>query len=267
MLGLSTYAYLWRRHADAPGRFGLPEVFADAARLGVALVQVCDVAELETATHAWLRQTHALASDLGLALETGTKGVEPTHLRHHLACAEALGARFVRSMVSSPRGMPTLAEAEGWLRDVLPAYEDAGVTLGLETYEQVPSADLVALVERIGSPALGICLDPGNAVAGLEHPADVVRRCAPHVVNLHVKDFRFTRAESMVGFAFAGAPLGQGLLDYDAMVDALDAAGRQVNHVVEHWLPRQTTLAETCALESSWVDASVAWLRARGRCN
>lgn len=79
-----------------------------------------------------------------------------------------------------------------------------------------------------------------------------------------MKDFAFTRKEGMVGFTFAGAPLGEGLLDYDAMVAALDAAGRRVNHVVEHWLTRGETLEETCRKEQEWVDQSVAWLRERG---
>ena len=77
-------------------------------------------------------------------------------------------------------------------------YEQAGVTLALETYEQVPTAALIELVTTIDSPRLGICLDPGNTVANLEHPDDVTRRCAPYVKNWHVKDFDFTRSPGWV---------------------------------------------------------------------
>ena len=52
-------------------------------------------------------------------------------------------------------------------------------TLALETYEQVATADLVGLVERIDSPRLGICLDPANVVARLELPRDCVEAAPP----------------------------------------------------------------------------------------
>lgn len=128
-----------------------------------------------------------------------------------------------------------------------------------------PIAELVRVVETIGSDHLGICLDPGNSVARLEVPQVIIDASAPHVVNLHVKDFAFNRAEGMIGFTFGGAELGTGLLDYDGMVATLEAHGRQVNHVVEHWLMRQESLEETCAMEREWVDAAVAWLQERGR--
>ena len=88
-------------------------------------------------------------------------------------------ARLVRSMVYAPGFRPTLDEAAGLLATVMPEFEAAGVTLALETYEQVTTSDLVALVERVGSDRLGICLDPANVVAGLELPKDAVERCAP----------------------------------------------------------------------------------------
>ena len=40
----------------------------------------------------------------------------------------------------------------------------------------------------------------------------MVRTCADVVVNLHVKDFRFSRRDGWVGFTFAGAPLGCAIL-------------------------------------------------------
>lgn len=105
-------------------------------------------------------------------------------------------------MLSSPRSTPTPAQAIAQLREVIGEFERHDITLGLETYEQYPIADLVGVVEV---------------------PATIIAASAPPVVNLHVKDFAFARAEGMIGFTFGGAPLGEGLLDYDAMVDALRA--------------------------------------------
>lgn len=43
-----------------------------------------------------------------------------------------------------------------------------------------------------------------------------MERTAPQVINLHVKNFAFSRRDGWVGFTYAGAALGTGLLDYDS---------------------------------------------------
>lgn len=266
MLGLSTYAYVWRRrreHGWEP--LSLTEILEDAGRHGVGVLQLCDVPELDDPEPGELAGLRARAQTLGVTLEVGTRGVEPTHLDHYLSVAGELGATFCRSMLSSARSTPSLRDAVAQLREIVPAFEERGVVLGLETYEQFATRDLLDVVEQVGSPHLGIVLDPGNSVARLEHPMDVVRACAPHVVNLHVKDFAFTRKEGTIGFTFAGAPLGTGLLDYPSVCDELDRHGRKVNHIVEHWLTRQDDLASTRALETRWVSESLDHLRALNR--
>jgi sugar phosphate isomerase/epimerase len=152
------------------------------------------------------------------------------------------------------------------LREVLPEYEEAGVTLGLETYEQVGSTELVALVRDVGSPRLGIVLDPANTVANLEHPTDVTARCLPFVVNWHVKDFAFSRKDGWVGFALTSTPLGEGRLDYDgvrAALDDRDGGSTSVNQVVEHWLPWQGDPETTTRLEAEWTTRTISQLRSK----
>lgn len=264
MLGLSTYAFVWRSHPDRARPLRVEDMLESAAGLGCGVLQLCDHPRAEAPGAEDLTALYRRAESMGIVFETGTRGVEPDHLRAHLRTAEALGARLVRSMLSSVRGAPTMAGAVAQLREVMPMYEAAGVTLALETYEQFSACQLVDVVETVGSPNLGICLDPGNSVARLEHPMDVARTCAPYVVNHHVKDFDFSRLEATVGFQFAGAPLGEGLLDHDAVVAVLRTAGRtEVNQIVEHWLTRKGSIEETAAEEERWVAGAVAYLRER----
>ena len=143
----------------------------------------------------------------------------------------------------------------------MPAYEASGVSLALETYEQLSSTDLVALVESVGSRRLGICLDPANCVANLEHPVAVIDRCAPYVANLHVKDFAFTRRGGWVGFTLEGVELGKGLLPYDYMIEKVDPEARGINQVVEHWLTWQEDYATTARLENAWNAHNLARMR------
>ncbi|WPO86124.1 TIM barrel protein [Herbiconiux sp. KACC 21604] len=273
MIGLSSYAYQWRLDASADDRWTVERVIEDAARLEVGLVQLCDLPELDRlaaeglsrirlAQRERLPQLRRLGDELGVSFEVGTKGIAPEHLLAYLDIAFELGSPLVRSMLVTPAHRPTPAEAEAALRSVLPAYEAAGVTLALETYEQVATADLVDLVATIDSPGLGICLDPGNVVARLEHPADVVAMTVPWVRNLHVKDFAFTRSPDMVGFRFAGVPLGEGLLDYDGLVAAVDPSRRGISRIIEQWVPWQGDSARTITLETRWAEHALHWLRA-----
>lgn len=263
MLGISTYAYLWRASDRVPEPWTLPQMLADAASLGAEVFEICDHAPLQCMDVARLHELRSFADGLGLRLAVGTRGVRAAHLRRFLEIAEALGAGTVRSMVQ-PADTPADVAREQ-LSAAMPAYEAAGVELALETYEQLSTAALVELVETVDSPALGITLDPGNAVAALERPADVVAATAAYVKNLHVKDFAFTREPGWVGFTFSGARLGEGLLDYAAMVAAVAPEERGIDQIVEHWLPWQGDAETTVAVEHDWTVHSMDYLKSHLR--
>ncbi|RFA18031.1 sugar phosphate isomerase/epimerase family protein [Subtercola boreus] len=263
MIGLSTFAYFWQLHASNPRRLDLAGVLADVSDRGVGLLQICDYAPLDELTPDALADVALRAGDLGVGIELGTKGVSPDHLLRYLELAKTFDATLVRSMVFSPGYRPTLAEAERDLNAVTRAYDDAGVTLALETYEQLPTNDLVSLIEAIGHPRVGICLDPANTVALLENPRDVIDRTAPFVANVHVKDFAFTRRGGWVGFTLEGAPLGTGLLDYEYLVETVRPNERGINQIIEHWLPLGASYEETVREENTWNTHTLNHLRSR----
>ena len=82
---------------------------------------------------------------------------------------------------------------------------------------------------------------------------------------MHVKDFTFTRQAGWVGFNLIGAPLGEGLLDYDAMVERIDPNSRNISQVIEHWLPWQGDPDTTCAIEKQWTDHNLRFLHQKPR--
>ncbi len=257
MIGLSTYAFFWRWHPTCPAPIDLYQMIDRTAALGAPLFQICDYPLIEGFDPAALRSLRAHAGRRGVALELGTRGVTPERLGRYLDLARALDVTLVRSMLQTT----DRDEAVRLLRQSLPGYERAGVTVALETYERVPTATLVDVVAAVDSPALGICLDPANCVAALEHPAETVAKTAAWVRNIHVKDFAFTREDGWVGFTLAGCPLGAGLLDYAAMLAAVRPGERGVNQVIEHWLPWQGDSARTCELEDRWTATNLDTLR------
>ena len=261
MIGLGSYAFFWQQSDRVPTPLSLIGAFEETRKLHVDLFQICDYAPLLGMSEADIRDAAAAARELGLTIELGTKGVAVDHLATFLRLADTFDARLVRSMVYAPDFRPTLEQAEGYLRIALRDYEAAGVTLALETYEQVQSADLVALVERIGSDFLGICLDPANNVAALEQPKAVVERCAPYTKNIHAKDFAFARQEGWVGFTYGGARMGEGLHDYPDLLRTVDPDARGINQIVEHWLSWQGDPATTVAVEADWTRTALEYLR------
>lgn len=263
MIGLGTYSFFWQHSTEAPEPLSLPAMLRRTRDLGVDVFQICDYLPILGYSAAELRGLRSLADELGIQLELGTRGLQQEHLATFLSLADVLGATLVRSMVNTAEHRPTMAEAETLLRASVPAFEAAGVTLALETYEQVSSTDLVALVESVGSDNLGICLDPANSVAALELPRDVVERTAPYVRNIHVKDFAFTRRGGWVGFTLEGAPLGTGLLDYDHLVATVKPDAASTNQIIEHWLPWQGSFDETSRLENLWNEQNIAYLRSK----
>jgi sugar phosphate isomerase/epimerase len=262
-IGLGTYTFFWRGSDRTTRPFDLDGMLAETARLGVSVFQICDYPEIESYDQDRLEATRTLAASLGITLELGTRGTRPTHLRSYLRLAQALDASLVRSMWTSGDDRPGPVETEERLREIVPDLEQTGVTLALETYEQIPSTALVALVEKIGCDRIGICLDPANTVANLELPSDVTARCAPHVKNWHVKDFDFSRAAGWVGFTLSGTSLGEGRLDYEGMLGALRPRERGINQIVEFWLPWQGDPETTVRREAEWTTRTLEYLRSR----
>jgi len=261
MIGLSTYAFFWQHSERAPEPLTLEQMLRRTRELDVEVLQICDYLPVLGYSDGQLRDLVALADDLGIHLELGTRGVRPEHLGRFLRMAKILKVGLVRSMINTAEHRPTLGEAQRLLEQALPGYEDQGVNLALQTYEQISSKDLVSLVETVASPSLGICLDPAKSLAALEHPNDVIDRCAFWTTNLHVKDFAFTRRDSRVGFTLEGAELGTGLLDYEHLMRTVDPQSRGINRIIEHWLPWQGSYRETAEIENRWTAHNLAYLR------
>lgn len=260
-IGLSTYAFFWQWHETATRPLSLHDMIDKTADLGVELFQICDYPSVADLDDAGLETLRRHAECRNVTLELGTRGVQPAHLHRYLQLADRLDARIVRSMINTADHRPTPAEAVDLLRQSVPDYEAAGVTLALETYEQIPVRTLLEVVQAVGSNHLGICLDPANCVAALELPRDTVELTAARVVNIHVKDFTFTRQTGWVGFSLVGERLGDGLLDYDHLVRTVQPEDRRINQVIEHWLPWQGDSTTTIATEDEWTRHNLSYLR------
>jgi sugar phosphate isomerase/epimerase len=276
-IGIGTYSLFWELPDRNPDPMTIAGMIDHAAELGCEVFQICDDPRVEELTPNELAGLRERAELHGLELELGTRTIDRAHLARYIDLAEAVGARTLRSMIQAHEVADGTEAAVTELRATLPRLEQTGVTLALETYEQVPTQVLLEVIAHLDSPAVGVCLDPANCVSALEHPRQVVESCASVTANVHIKDFAFTRQEGWVGFTYSGAPLGEGLLDLEHELSAVYGAGtsgsgrRSAAHggsarhapsaIVEHWLPWQGDLESTLATERAWTQRTLEALR------
>lgn len=125
------------------------------------------------------------------------------------------------------------------LRAAAPLARDAGVRLGIENHQDFGSAELVALCEEAG-PAVGITYDTGNSFPVAEAPLDFTRVVAPHVVHVHIKDYRVQFTDE--GIRLVRCAIGDGAVPI-AKIAAM---------LAEHH-PTLTAVLEPGALEARHV--------------
>lgn len=163
-------------------------------------------------------------------LHSGRAPEQLDDLKRHVEVAERLQAPVMRICCGGRR-----TRIDDWpmhKAGLLPLLHEAAacaqqhhVVLAIENHIDFLADELVDLIETVGSPWLGVCLDTANNLRMLEDPMEVVRKLAPHARATHIKDVAPWRG-SPRDFAFwASVPLGRGLIDIGQTCAMLDAAG------------------------------------------
>lgn len=263
-LGISSFTYTWA--VGVPGHppdrpLTAVDLLDRAAGFGLSLVQICDNLPLDRLSAAELDTLERRAAELGAAVEVGTRGIGPDHLRTYLRLAKRFRSPILRTITDTAEHRPSDDEVVETLKSVMPDFERAGVCLAIENHDRFKVRALVRILERIGSQRAGICLDTVNSFGALEGPDVVVAALGPWAVNLHVKDFVVQRAGHKMGFGVEGRPAGQGQLDIPWLLQTLRAQGRELNAILELWTPPEESLAATIVKEEAWAAESIDYLR------
>ncbi|MGD2124079.1 MAG: TIM barrel protein [Gemmatimonadota bacterium] len=156
--------------------------------------------------------------------------------------ANILGTQVVRSCSGGffrwgDAAPPTEELLDAMVRALRPQrafLEDLGVTLAIELHFEFTTFELFRLFERLDAEPggwLGVCLDTFNMLPMLEDPELGAGRILPWVVSTHVKD----GAIALEGEGLRSFPtgVGEGLIDFPAILNLLLSAGRSVNLSVE----------------------------------
>ncbi|OUN00760.1 MAG: hypothetical protein BAA02_05580 [Paenibacillaceae bacterium ZCTH02-B3] len=255
-LGLGSYLFRWAigtpsfRPARPLNAFGLLE---KARELGVGLVQFADNLPLHRLSDDELKALKKKADAYGIELENGMEGVTAERLLEYLRISRLIGARLLRVSFHAPDIHPTLEEGLQAIKDVLPQFAEAGVSIAIENHFTISSPDLVRLVEKANSPFVGICLDVANSIRQKEWPEETVAMLAPYALSLHLKDYRLETHPDQLGVYIAGAPLGEGLLDAGEVLKTLSIYRTGFSVILEQWCPPADTEEETLRRETEWI--------------
>jgi 3-oxoisoapionate decarboxylase len=272
-LGINTYTYMWSigfqganpAYPDRAARPAAPltalGLLEKARELGIHLVQTGPNLPLDRLPESELERFIRAAREWDIALELGTRGLDPAHVVRQVTLAKRLGVTLIRTLPEiggqyareARQLLPALAE----LRPVL---ERDGIRLAVET-GRLPAAELKAVLDEIDSPLIGVVLDTVNSLAVPEGWKDVARALAPHTMCLHYKDFVIKRAWHMMGFICEGTSSGQGQVDARWLLETLTASPYDFNVIIELWPPEQASLEDTVRLEHQWAEKSVPYLR------
>ena len=209
------------------GRLSLPEWFRLCAEeLGLRAVELEDkhigeptavrLRELADAAsrHGLEIVNIALMNNFGLAGDAARRAEEERTVAW-MQVSRDLAARFLRTFAGWPHG----DRAERWpamiasLKAVCARAESAGVALVMENHNHggfvQTAGDVEAILEGVGSPALGLLLDTGNFLDG----PPSIERAAPRARHAHAKFTQIRPDGSDAAIDNAGA------------IDLLQAAG------------------------------------------
>lgn len=263
-LGISSWTYTWA--IGVPGHppehpMDALDLLGRAAELGIHLVQIADNLPIDRLSLAQLDAFEKRASELGIKIELGTRGIGHDNLRTYLKLAERLNSPILRVVIDTADHHPDQDEVVDIIAAIIPEFERAEVCLAIENHDRFRAKTLADILKRIGSQYVGICLDTVNSFGALEGPKVVLEVLGPLVVNLHVKDFAIFRASHLMGFTLEGRPAGEGQLDVPWLLEELANLGLDPNAILELWTPPEDSLAATIAKEDAWAVASIKYLR------
>ncbi|MGH3144252.1 MAG: sugar phosphate isomerase/epimerase family protein [Rubrobacter sp.] len=178
--------------------------------------------------------------------------------------AVAAGAPQVRVGAGAPDGS-SYEELFSAARAFLGGVEDLARSHGVKALVEIhhkticPSASLAhRLVSAFDPDLVGVIFDPGNmAQEGFEDYRIGTELLGPYLAHVHVKNAAFERPEGGGVWEPRWSPLGDGVVDFDLVVEALRAVGYDGWLVVEDFSgtrPSRETLRHNLGFVRAFVN-------------
>jgi len=261
-LGISSYTFTWavgvkdhlpEKPLDGKGLLEL------ARELSVSVVQIADNMPLHKMKEEQLNELINLASGYKIELEAGANNMTPENLELYLNIAERIGSKILRFVIDGESYKPPVEEVILMIKDFESELRKRKIILALENHDRFHAHQFRKIIEDVGSPYVGICLDCANSLGAGEGFHEVVNQLAPYVVNLHLKEISIKRKYHKMGFDIEGKPFGEGCLPLEWILSRLEPKCRTA--ILELWTPPEDALADTILNEQNWARQSITYLR------
>lgn len=95
-----------------------------------------------------------------------------------------------------------------------------GMTVTTENYDYFTSDDFLEIFRRVDRPNVGLHTDTGNWLLLGEDPLEATKKLAPWTWHAHVRDYVLRDG------VFTSVPIGQGVLDWEPILDELLAIAK-----------------------------------------
>jgi 3-oxoisoapionate decarboxylase len=218
---------------------GLEGFITIATELKAKVLEVFDpwLAELSDDD---LRSLKHRLQDLGMTpvISAGFNMMGP--LESALRSAKLLDAKVIRlglsPVLEGSRNAwgPKWFELQHTIREGLAKYapmaEAEGRILAIENHQDFGSEELVDFVLEYG-PAMAITIDMGNTFPVGEAPMDFVRRVAPYVRHVHLKDYQVQFTDE--GYRLVRCAIGDGAVPLKAMLAEIEKYHAHISAVLE----------------------------------
>ena len=195
-LGISSYSFTWAVGVKGhypENRLNEIDLLDLAKELGVALVQIADNMPLHEMAGERIANLLKKANEYHIELETGANVLTENNLGRYILLAEKLGSRILRFAIDGKDYHPGVSEVIAIIMNAEQELKNRNITLALENHDRLFASDFINIVEKVGSPYVGICLDCANSLGLGEGFHEVVRELAPYTVNFHLKEVYIKR--------------------------------------------------------------------------
>ena len=220
-----------------PTSAGLEGFIAIATELGAKVLEIYDP-WLRAMSDDELRALRDRLASLGMT-PVVSSGLMMGPFESALRSARILDAKVIRHGLTNVlcgdrhalggKWKELVAEVRAALAERGPRAADEGRVLAIENHQDFGSDELAEFCET--TRGVGVCLDTGNTFPVAEAPLDFVRRVAPHVRHVHLKDYRVQFTDE--GYRLVRCAIGDGATPIAAMLDILAARGQKLTAVLE----------------------------------
>jgi sugar phosphate isomerase/epimerase len=229
--------------------------------LGITRFQVCENAEpLRLALEEWDR-FNADCQSHGIELHLGCKTLNPRVLEKYMARAARISSGTVRVVLEDDEKSVDSDTVRIFLKEAVGMSSEYDVRIAIENHFDIPVKQLVQWVREFPSDKVGFCLDAANSLRRFERVEYVFESLALRAYCFHLKDYKVTGTNT--GFTVAGAPLGQGDLDLEWVLDEIFSIDPDPEVYLETWVAPSGFLERDIASEWEWLVESVKALNVR----